>query len=317
MKIILILIFVLHHYLVFGQILDKTYYPAPRPLGRKVPIDTCRMVVTYDFEFVKDMETMEKWKDRTVLEVGHKMTRYYSEYSEVMDSIYFKIYMNDWVPRNRLNKIDWGECVNWMKGNPGEILDAWHLDVTHNIGGNEILVSTRFASDEYQYVETLPLMQWEMSSEKESILGYDCFLAKASFRGREWKVWFTVDLPFGYGPWKFLGLPGTVLKAQDSQELFCWTAIGLEQPETSFIYEYGDVDIKVTDKPQPYATDLLKISIPRKKVKEYWKRKWLLPVTLLPLDGKDHGMMGADGKPVKVTMVPVTSKKYYPELELE
>ena len=58
MKKILIIFFVFHHCLLFGQILDKTYYPAPRPLGRKVPIDTCRMAVTYDFEFVKDDETM-------------------------------------------------------------------------------------------------------------------------------------------------------------------------------------------------------------------------------------------------------------------
>lgn len=292
------------------------YWPMPRNLCRKVPADVCKLAVTYDFSFVTN-DKGEISHDRPALEIGEKMTRYYSTYAEKQDSIFFEMYQNDWVPTNRLGKVDWNNCIRWMWEDPDYEKDAWFLDVTTALGGDKMLVSYRFACDEYQYEESLPLMQWEMLAEEKEILGYNCNSAKTKFRGREWTVWFTTDIPYSYGPWKFSGLPGVILKATDSKNLFDWTAIGLEQPEDRSIYEFGDVDVRTSDKPLPYDTGQLKKKSSRKEIADYWKRAFLLPITLSPLDGKDHGTMGANGKVVKITMVPVTSKKYYPELEPE
>lgn len=49
----------------------------------------------------------------------------------------------------------------------------------------------------------------------DTIIGYPCKTAECFFRGRHWKVWFSEDLPMPYGPWKFHGLPGMILKAED------------------------------------------------------------------------------------------------------
>lgn len=46
-----------------------------------------------------------------------------------------------------------------------------------------------------------PKMEWKINEDSiKNILGYDCQLAETDFRGRNWKAWFTIDIPLSYGP---------------------------------------------------------------------------------------------------------------------
>ena len=38
-------------------------------------------------------------------------------------------------------------------------------------------------------------------------------MATTHFRGRDWKVWFSEEIPLPLGPWKLGGLPGLILAA--------------------------------------------------------------------------------------------------------
>jgi len=60
--------------------------------------------------------------------------------------------------------------------------------------------------------ENLNLMEWKLTGEILTIMGYECSKAKTTFRGRDYIVYFTTALPFKVAPWKFYGLPGVVLK---------------------------------------------------------------------------------------------------------
>jgi GLPGLI family protein len=59
---------------------------------------------------------------------------------------------------------------------------------------------------------------------EEKILGYTCKLASVKFRGRDYKVWYTLDIPLSEGPWKFFGLPGLILKVEERHRLFIFEA---------------------------------------------------------------------------------------------
>ena len=73
------------------------------------------------------------------------------------------------------------------------------------------------------------LFDWHLLDGDSIVCGYPCHKATTTFRGRTWTVWYTLDLPYSDGPWKFCSLPGLVLYAYDSEDKFRFNCIGIEK----------------------------------------------------------------------------------------
>lgn len=76
--------------------------------------------------------------------------------------------------------------------------------------------TSRVGRDQYSYEEDRPL-DWKILPETATIGEYKAQKAETSFGGRKWAAWFTTDLPFQDGPYKFAGLPGLIIKAEDAK----------------------------------------------------------------------------------------------------
>lgn len=100
------------------------------------------------------------------------------------------------------------------------------------------------AAGVYQYVEPIPDLKWNVSSQFKNIMGYNCQYATTTFRGREYEAWFTVDIPLSYGPWKFQGLPGLILEVKDSKGEYHFTANGIKQVKDEKNIMMFDEDIR-------------------------------------------------------------------------
>ena len=74
---------------------------------------------------------------------------------------------------------------------------------------------TRIARDNYLYTEDRT-MDWKILPETAKIGDYKTQKAETNFAGRTWFAWFTTDIPFQDGPYKFSGLPGLIVKVEDS-----------------------------------------------------------------------------------------------------
>lgn len=79
------------------------------------------------------------------------------------------------------------------------------------------------------YEEPISNLDWEMLPGDSTICGYPCQKARVTFRGRTWTVWYTLELPYSDGPWKLCGLPGLILKAEDSKRDFLFSAYRISQ----------------------------------------------------------------------------------------
>ena len=90
----------------------------------------------------------------------------------------------------------------------------------------------------YHYTEPIPQLQWTMARGDSTILGYTCHKATTRFRGRDYIAWYTEEIPFPYGPFKFGGLPGLITCIYDTQREHIYTLVGFEKaPSADYIYE--------------------------------------------------------------------------------
>jgi hypothetical protein len=106
----------------------------------------------------------------------------------------------------------------------------------------------------YRYRESIEKPQWQLSEDTCTFLSYKCYKAITRFRGRDWTVWFTMEIPIDAGPWKLCGLPGLIVKASDSREHYIFFFIGLQdiskkkQPVIQAYLKDPLIDIECTRK---------------------------------------------------------------------
>ena len=81
---------------------------------------------------------------------------------------------------------------------------------------------------------------WEIDIRKtKKILNYNCIKATMEFRGRKFTAYFTKELPYNTGPYKFFGLNGLILEiSADNLPYYIWKAssINLDNKD-KIIYE--------------------------------------------------------------------------------
>lgn len=76
---------------------------------------------------------------------------------------------------------------------------------------------------------------WTLAEGKDTVLDHECMEAMVHYAGRDYTAWYAPEIPISAGPWKLYGLPGLILKAEDSEGNFRFEAIGIESLERAYI----------------------------------------------------------------------------------
>lgn len=216
-KILLIISFGLFIIQCIGQVYDPYF----RQKASKVTIDTCRYAVNYLHTFYKDTVSQNRFHDLHCLEIGYQISKYYSLNGVKVDST--------WATAT--------QQMNPFKDLAKDVQINYEDYYFNYPSKGTLMVSSGVINREYIYQESVPRMEWRLQQERAEILGYECIKAVTFFRGREYQVWFTPEIPISSGPWKFNGLPGLILKAEDSEGLFTWTATAIFRPENRTLYK--------------------------------------------------------------------------------
>ncbi len=181
-------------------------------------IDDVRFAAQYLLKFVPDPANPENILDETMmLKVGTKASEYYSYNRFVTDSLF----------REELKRNN-GQ-INRQR-TPGDKTNEGM--VTHRIYKNypagKVTTLDQVASGRFRCEETNVQPEWELLDDVTiDVIGYPCQKAVCHFKGRDWTVWYTLDIPRSEGPWKLFGLPGLILKAEDSQKHYVFECTGL------------------------------------------------------------------------------------------
>jgi GLPGLI family protein len=76
--------------------------------------------------------------------------------------------------------------------------------------------------------------------------GFNVQKAITDFAGRKWIAWFTADIPIPDGPYKFYGLPGLILKLEDTTGSHKFNLTGIKNN----IPDYNNYPVVNTRSPQ-------------------------------------------------------------------
>jgi GLPGLI family protein len=83
-------------------------------------------------------------------------------------------------------------------------------------------------------------INWEINDNKRVILDYECQEATGSYRGRDYKVYFTSQIPIQNGPSRFDNLPGLVLEVISLDGYVHYSAISVAKSIEKIINPYLD-----------------------------------------------------------------------------
>ncbi|MCM1356079.1 MAG: GLPGLI family protein [Staphylococcus sp.] len=193
----------------------------PAKLAERIPLGKSYMECVYDhtiYDPVKNITEVKDW----ILEIGRDAI-FYRDYGVYrVDSVIDKDYPDGYILCSEYDEIErkYNSHPNYEL-----IIDLKQNTLTHY---------QQVFMDNYNYEEPIPAFDWTITEEEEELCGYACRKATTSFRGRDWTAWFAEEIPVNRGPWKFSGLPGLILKMEDSKKEHIIEAYQIRQSDRPF-----------------------------------------------------------------------------------
>lgn len=255
---------------VFLWITGAAQETCSRIIDRATPVDTARYKVTYSLKYKVHPDHRDAYNDTRIVQIGKHRIKDYSDIINYFDSL-----ATEQVRRG-------AESYSNVSGNP------WPLEIIRPIRGKKADLKYRLSTSAFfVYPDSVPSLEWNFSDEEtDSIMGYDCRKATVEFAGRNYTAWFTPEIPLPFGPYKFGGLPGLILKLEDSERQYIWEAVGFERdnaPIMEYTYQDGN-DRKCS------ATDVEKTLI------RYFKSPVGFMISEMGGDSSRVHIVGKDGK---------------------
>lgn len=246
----------------------------------------------YEYKFIPDSGNKEEVKkEMMLLDLSKNGSAYYSHNKFVADST---------ANADMMKQISSGSgSLNINKREkPGQV----SYKVTKSYPDFSTYLFTNISTDLYKIKEDKK-PEWKILPDKQKIGEYNTQKAVTSYGGREWTAWFSSDIPFQDGPYKFYGLPGLVVKIEDATGSHIMTLVGNKKingpaedkesalPENIRISGLGGKELEIT-KDQYKKVRKAYINDPTKNMREMMMKNGgdsniKLAFKLKTADGKD------------------------------
>lgn len=204
------------------RIIGDTNADKPARLSKQETLDQSTMEIIY-YQEAFDPENNITRDHYSILQIGKHLSKY-SNYG------YFRL---DSAMATMKGKI----ITNAEYDKLLQEYNAEYTDITLKHYQSKVLdMYESVFIDYFHYQDELPNFNWELSDSTRTICGQLCHKATGAFRGRIWTAWYC-DIAIDNGPWKFRGLPGLILEAQDSKKEHFFSAVAIRKGSCNIIFK--------------------------------------------------------------------------------
>lgn len=109
--------------------------------------------------------------------------------------------------------------------------------IVKNTFEKSVEFDTEYQGTKIAVPEKRPVL-WKLAPEKMVIGNMNCQKATTTFGGRNWEAWFTNEIAVNDGPYKFYGLPGLIVKLNDSEHQHNFEIIQIKKNIASAFQPY-------------------------------------------------------------------------------
>lgn len=181
----------------------------------------------YELTFKPKKDSAKLDKVITILDITSKKSIYQDYTMPAQDSI-IKIQIEE-MEKTKAFK-DMSKMIRWPK---------FSYKIVKTYPDMKEQYVDRISRNLFSYDDDVKLT-WNILSDKQKIGAYNAQKATTEFGGRKWIAWFSTDIPFQDGPYKFYGLPGLIVKIEDADKNYSWQLSGNKKIEGYDELSYAD-----------------------------------------------------------------------------
>lgn len=187
---------------------------------------------------IKSGELTYSLKRKEILSKKESDTRYNNlkeKIFEITTKLEFHLQFNDSISRFSLKQdlsIDIEDYLTKMA-----VLSTRGNNIfSYNRSSKILLEKTDFGGEIFIIKSKIGNLKWELHKEQKKIGDFLCYKATAKLTtekhsgetiDRHYVVWYCPKIPFSYGPFNKVGLPGLVLEFSDNSKIFTMKSIKL------------------------------------------------------------------------------------------
>ncbi|OCA68084.1 hypothetical protein BBI01_19775 [Chryseobacterium artocarpi] len=159
----------------------------------------------YEVKCKKDSTSKNITKENYYLDITKEDIAYYNRIYYINDSVF---------------------TASNQYGGKGYRLTSFLIKKTHD----DIYQNYEYIGDVNFYrISEESKQQWIITDSIKIKDKFTLQKATTAFGGRNWIAWFTKDIPFAYGPYKFNGLPGLIMELYDTKNNYYFNIIKSEK----------------------------------------------------------------------------------------
>ena len=168
--------------------------------------DTLRGEFIYQLKAKFDTRTDYRHEEQFSLQAGDNRAFFASVISLKGDSVMA-------TSGTTTKNTDGSITLGWKKG---VVIPKTRLSLTI-IQSNEHIQYFRSAGMSLLTYKEPIIKNWKLVAGTKVINTIICKKAEVTFKGRNWIAWYSSEIPLPYGPYKFSGLPGLIIKITDDK----------------------------------------------------------------------------------------------------